>query len=132
MAPKDIDRLAKILWNYHHLHHKLKKADGIFVLGSNDVRVADYGAKLFLEGYAPLIIFSGGMAHHNDLLKTYWKKPEAEVFAERALKLGVPNDKIILEDKATNTGENVRFTKELLKKRKLNLTSFIVVQKPYM
>ena len=34
---------------------------------SNDLRVADYTAELFLQGWAPLIIFSGGIAHQEDL-----------------------------------------------------------------
>lgn len=132
MAAKQVDQLARKVWDYHHINHKLEKADAIFVLGSHDLRVADYGAKLFLEGYAELIIFSGGIAHHNDLLGTKWKRPEAEMFAERAMKLGVPRNKIIIENKATNTGENVQFTEKILKERGLEINSFIVVQKPYM
>jgi len=54
------DKLAKIIWDYHHIGHKLEKADCILVLGSSDIRIAEYGAKLFFDGWAPLIIFSGG------------------------------------------------------------------------
>jgi len=132
MALNEIDILAKKLWDYQQLHNKLEKADCIFVLGSHDLRVADYAAKLFLDGWAPIMIFSGGFAHKNDLLNTNWDKSEAEVFAERASSLGVPKEKIIVESKATNTGENVEFTEKLLKKKKLVFNSFIVVQKPYM
>ncbi|MEK6845918.1 MAG: YdcF family protein, partial [Nanoarchaeota archaeon] len=132
MASKDVDNLARKIWNYHHVNHKLEKAECIFVLGGPDLRVAEYGAKLFLDGYAPVIIFSGGIAHQGDLLETGWKKPEAEVFAEKAMELGVPKDRIIIENKATNTGENVRFTEKILKEKGLNFESFIVVQKPWM
>jgi uncharacterized SAM-binding protein YcdF (DUF218 family) len=128
----EVNKLAKKIWDYHHVNHKLEKADCILVLGSHDLRVAEYGAKLFLGGYAPLIIFSGGMAHQGDLLETEWKKSEAELFAERAIKLGVPKDKIIIENKSTNTGENVQFTEKILKEKGLDFESFIVVQKPYM
>ena len=41
-------------------------------------------------------------------------------------------DRILIENKSTNTGENVRFTRALLEARGLAPTSFIVVQKPYM
>ena len=132
MTIANVDKLARKIWDYHHLHHELEKADGIFVLGSNDARIAEYGARLFLDGWAPIIIFSGGIAHQDDLLKTEWKKSEAETFAGIAIALGVPKDKIIIENKATNTGENVQFTEKILKDKKLNLKSFIVVQKPYM
>jgi len=48
------------------------------------------------------------------------------------IEIGMEPSKIILEDKATNCGENVQFTKELLKDREPALTTGIVVQKPYM
>ena len=99
---ENIDVLAKKIWDYHHLHHTLEKADCIFVLGSHDLRVAEYSAQLFLKGYAPWIIFSGGIAHHGDLLETSWNKTEAEIFAKRAIQQGVPEDKIIIENKAKN------------------------------
>lgn len=128
MENKTTDELAKILWNYNNLNQPIKKSDAIFVLGSNDVRVAQYGAKLFLQGYAPLIIFSGNVG---ELTKDVWNKPEAKVFAEEAIKLGVPQEHILIENRATNTGENIQYTKQLLNEKDLHLTSFIVVQKPY-
>lgn len=128
-----IDDLSKKLWDYNKLiNQTIKKSDCIFVLCSHDLRVAEYAAKLFLENWAPYIIFSGGIAHKNDLLNTGWNKTEAEMFADVVIKIGVPKDKIILEKEATNTGENVLFTKKLLKERGFNFDSFIIVQKPYM
>jgi len=129
MDTEPIDRLPKIIWDYHHLNHQLRKADCIFALGSNDIRVAEYAAKLFLQNYAPFIIFSGGAGV---LTKDIFNKPEAEIFADIAIRLGVPKEKIIIENKSTNTGENVQFTKEMLKERGLDFNSFILIQKPYM
>lgn len=43
-----------------------------------------------------------------------WDRSEAEIFAEHAIAKGVPGDKIKLETKSTNIGENVKFTRELL------------------
>lgn len=63
---------AKILWEYSNMRQEPQKADIIMVLCSNDIRVAEYAAKLFLEGYAPFILFSGGVAHTNDVLSTGW------------------------------------------------------------
>ncbi|KKR20410.1 MAG: hypothetical protein UT48_C0018G0003 [Parcubacteria group bacterium GW2011_GWE2_39_37] len=76
MNTKKIDELAKIIWDYHHVNHELKKADCIFVLCSNDVRVAEYATGLLLKDFAPKILFSGGSAHQNDLLATGWDIPE--------------------------------------------------------
>jgi len=129
MNQEEIDALAKTIWDYHHLNHHLKKADCIFVLGSHDIRVAEYAADLFLQGFAPYIVFSGGLG---SLTASIFKKSEAEIFADIAIAKGVPKDKIIIENKSTNTGENVRFTKEILKQRGLDFNFFILVQKPYM
>ena len=86
----EVDRLAKILWDYHHMNHKLKKADCIFVMGSHDLRVAERGAQLFLDGWAPLIVFSGGKGR---LTKDLWDEPEADKFAQIAIDMGVPQKK---------------------------------------
>ena len=113
---KDINLLAKKIWEYHLLHHKLKIADLILVMGSTDIQVAERGADVYLEGWAPLIVISGGLGR---IAKKIWRKSEAEVFAEVVINKGVPKNKIIIENKSTNTGENVVFTKNLLKKRKI-------------
>lgn len=123
------DQLAEILWDYNNIQMPLEKADAIFVLCSHDTRVAQRGAQLFLDGYAPYIIFSGGAGV---LTKHIFDKPEAEIFAEIAIQMGVPENKILIESKATNTGENVIFTRKLLEEKNLYPESFILVQKPFM
>ena len=128
----DILQKAQIIWDYHLLHMDLHPSDLIIVLGSNDIRVAQRGTELFLSKYAPLILFSGGIAHTEDMLNTGWNKPEADVFAEEAIKLGVPKEDILIENKATNTGENILMVYELLKKKTLIPNSVLIVQKPYM
>ena len=45
---------------------------------------------------------------------------------------GVPRDHILLEDRATNTGENVAFSRALLAERGIHPRRVIAVQKPYM
>jgi uncharacterized SAM-binding protein YcdF (DUF218 family) len=118
--------LAKKLWDYHHMHHTLEKADCILVLGSHDLRVAEHAAQLYLDGWAPLIIFSGGLGNFT---REMWKETEADQFAAMAKKMGVPEDAILIENKSTNTGENILFTQQLLALKGLDPQSFIVVQK---
>lgn len=125
----DIISAAKIIWEYHHMEHKLKKSDCILVLGSHDTRVAERGAEIFLQGFAPVIVFSGYLGA---LTLGSWERSEAEVFAEIAVKLGVPEEKILIENKSTNTGENFMFSKALLSEKGRVPNSIIAVQKPYM
>jgi uncharacterized SAM-binding protein YcdF (DUF218 family) len=124
-----IHDLAKKLWHYHRLNHRLEKADAILVLCSYDKRVAERGAQLFLEGMAPLLIFSGGLG---TITRNMWSEPEADQFAKVAMSMGVPEEKILIENRSTNTGENVLYTKALLAEKKLDPEKFILVQKPYM
>lgn len=129
MLTSEEKQLAKVLWDYHHVNHQLEKSDCILVLGSHDTRVADRGAELYLQGYAPLLIFSGGLGNFTQGI---WDEPEADKFAKIALALGVPKEAILIENQSTNTGENIRFTQKLLSEKGLDPQSFIVVQKPYM
>jgi uncharacterized SAM-binding protein YcdF (DUF218 family) len=121
--------LARQLWHFHRMNHQLERADAILVLCSYDKRVAERGAQLFLEGWAPLLIFSGGLGA---ITRRMWSEPEADQFAKIALSMGVPEEKILIENRSTNTGENVQFTKALLAEKGITPEKFILVQKPYM
>lgn len=125
----DIRALAERIWDYHRLQHDLAPADAILVLCSHDERVAERGAQLFNQGFASLLIFSGG---RGAITTRLWNEPEAERFARIAMRLHVPHECILIEAKSTNTGENVRFTRQLLAERGLDPQRFILVQKPYM
>ncbi len=125
----EIRALAEKLWDYHRLKHELTRADAILVLCSHDERVAERGAQLFNQGFAPLVIFSGG---RGAITTKLWNEPEAERFARIAMRMNVPHDSILIESKSTNTGENVQFTRRLLAERGIDPRQFIVVQKPYM
>ena len=124
----NIDYYGKILWNYHRLNEDVKKSDVILGFGSHDLHVAKRCAQLFLDGYGNMIIFTGG---YGRITENLWNMAEAEKFAQIAIKMGVPKNKIIIEDKASNTGENISNTKEILKNINLSPSSFIVVDKPY-
>jgi len=126
---QEIRELALKLWRYHGMNQQLEKADALLVLCSYDTSVAERGARLFLEGWAPLLIFSGGLGA---ITRNLWSEPEAELFARVAREMGVPGGRILVETRSTNTGENVRFTRRLLEERGLDPESFILVQKPYM
>ncbi|KOS23308.1 Uncharacterized protein ESCO_003664 [Escovopsis weberi] len=121
---------ARLVYNYHRLHMRLEPADAIFCLCSLDTRIARYAAQLYHAGLAPLLIFSGDSGA---LTRDVFDRPEAEVFAAEARAAGVPASAVVVEPRARNTGENIRFTHELLlRERGLRLRSLMLVQKPYM
>jgi uncharacterized SAM-binding protein YcdF (DUF218 family) len=124
-----VDQPAKIVWDYMQMHETLAPAEAIFVLCSMDTRVAECAAQLYAQGYGRWIIISGGLGK---LTKDRFDKPEAQIFADIITKTGVPEERLIIEDQSTNTGENVRFTYQLLNEQDRHFKSLILVQKPYM
>ena len=129
MITSGILSLAQQLWNYHHVNHIIEKSDCILALGSHDLRVAQRAAQLYLQGFAPKVIMSGGLGNFT---KEMWTEKEADKFAAIAIQMGVPREVILIENNSSNTGENILFTQKLLEEKGLFLQSFIVVQKPYM
>lgn len=126
MTPEEA---IETLWDYHHVKQELRPADLIFILGSNDVRVAQYAAELYKRNLAPILLFSGGVGRFTG----EWAVTEAELFAAAAMEKGVPEKAILIENKSTNTGENVRYSREILKKAGIpEPVSLIALQKPYM
>jgi uncharacterized SAM-binding protein YcdF (DUF218 family) len=126
---KRIRALAETIWQYHQLNHQLTHADAILVLCSHDTIVAERAAELFLQGWAPILIFAGGLG---SITRHFWRDPEADQFARIAIAMGVPAERVLIENRSTNTGENILFTRQLLFERQLDPQKFILVQKPYM
>lgn len=121
--------LLNILWDYLHMGNQLEKCDCILGLGCHDLRVPKRCAQLYHQGYGDIIIFAGGLGK---VTKELWNQSEAEKFADIAISLGVPKEKIYLEMRSTNTGDNFRFTKKLIEEQQLTINTFLLVHKPYM
>jgi len=124
-----IDQLAQIIWEYHHLHHSLEKADSIIVLGNTDLRTIERGIEVYKSGLSTQMIISGGLGM---ITSKIWNEPEADQFAKIAIQNGVPADRILIENQSTNTGDNFRLVRSKLKEKGINYHSFLVVTKPYM
>jgi len=91
--------------------------------------VAERGAEVFLAGWAPLVVFTGNLGA---LTAEIWSRPEAEIFADVAAARGVPRERMLIEPRATHTGENVDFSRRLLAEQGVTPKRAIAVQKPYM
>ncbi len=128
------DTATKIIWDYMLMHHDLKKSDVIFVLGNRDTRVAEHAAHLYLDGWAPVILFSGSGTVNNHKVgrEKFIGTTEAEVFADIAIKNGVPKEAVFIENQSQNTGQNYEFGIKKLNERGITPTRIILVQKPYM
>jgi uncharacterized SAM-binding protein YcdF (DUF218 family) len=123
---------ARIIWEYLQLRHQPIPADVILALGTNDLRVASFAARLYHGGFGKLLVFTGGIAHQNDLLNTGWERSEAEMFAEVAEREGVPREHMLLETHATNTAENIRLGRRLIEDRGIRPRNIVLAVKPFM
>ena len=122
-------QLAQVLWDYMKLEHPLEKADVIIGLGSTDIRTAKWCAKLYKEGWAPIIIFTGANGRMSENVFT---ESEAGMFSKVAQDSGIPENAIKCETKATNTGENIKFSHKALLDLGIVPKKIILVTKPYM
>jgi uncharacterized SAM-binding protein YcdF (DUF218 family) len=122
-------QLGKVLWDFLRLNAPLDKGQAIVVFGGHDLRVADWAAQLWLDGWAPLLVLSGGLGYYTSKI---WSEPEAHKFRRIAIEKGVPNAAIVVEAESRNSGENVGFTRRLLAQNGISLTRGICVQKPYL
>jgi uncharacterized SAM-binding protein YcdF (DUF218 family) len=127
--PAHILPSAKILWKYLQMNQPLQKSDVVIAMGSHDLRVAAYAAQLVLEGWAPLLICSGSFGR---LTSSIWQESEAARFAAAAVEKGLSQKKILQEDRSTNTGENLLFSKSLCKKHGIPTRTVLLIHKPYM
>ncbi|WP_336916846.1 YdcF family protein [Vibrio cholerae] len=126
---KRLYQQIETLWDYLQLHQQPDVADLILVLGSNDVRVAEHAAKLYHQGLAPYVLFSGGFGRFT---QGVFNHSEAETFAALAKDAGVPEHAILLETQSTNSGENLHFSHQLLVQQARPAKRILLVQKPYM
>ncbi len=75
---------------------------------------------------------TGGIAHQGDLLATPWTRSEAEMYADILTTRGVPETCILIEPRATNTSENLRFSRQLIEDNGLRPDNIVLAVKPFM
>ncbi|RJG51504.1 YdcF family protein [Motilimonas pumila] len=123
-----VDQHGQILWDFLSEESELKPASCIIVMGSIDTRTAERAAQCMLSGLAPVVVFSGNCGRNTEGL---FQQTEAELFAEKAVSLGVDPSQVLIEPKATNTGENVKFAMALLAEKGIAVDSVILVHKNF-
>ena len=119
----------QVLWDYLGMHQTPAKADCIVGFGNFNTDIARRAAELYHQGYAPKILFTGGLGRNTTRLFT---EPEAVRFARVAMECGVPEGDIILEDKATNTKENIDFMREIFETQGIPHDHVLGVHQPFM
>ena len=100
----------------------LAKADAIVAISGDTGARTDTAVALWKQGYAPLLIFSGGSSDPQSVAS-------AELMKRSAVAAGVPENAIAVEGASATTEENAERVAELMKTR--GLASAILVTSPY-
>ena len=119
----------QVLWDYLGMHRQPEQADCIVGFGNFNTNIARRAAELYHQGFAPKVLFTGGLGRNTEGLLP---EPEAVRFAKVAVECGVPEADILIEDKSTNTKENIEFTRRLLEDRGLPHGHILGVHQPFM
>ncbi|WP_030895201.1 YdcF family protein [Streptomyces sp. NRRL F-5053] len=120
---------ATVIWNYHRMRHRLRPVDVAIGLGSHDLGVAARSAELYRSGLFPTLVFTGG---NSPTTQARFPRGEAVHFREHAVELGVPAEAILVEPHASNTGQNIAFSRALLADAWMHPATVLLISKPYM
>lgn len=102
---------------------KCASADAIIAISGGDTSARTAEAiRLYEAGWAPKLLFSGAAADKSG-------PSNAEVMKEQAVKAGVPESAISIEDLSATTAENAKNTSELVKE--MGLQRVILVTSAY-
>jgi uncharacterized SAM-binding protein YcdF (DUF218 family) len=118
-------------------------ADLVVLAGNAVMPTIDAACRLAAENRTLLI--SGGIGHSTTFLYAAVARhpryntlrttglAEATILADIAHQFWtIPHERIVVEDRSTNCGENARFTREIMAQRDIHSHSAIVVQDPTM
>ena len=126
--PESLRSDVEMLWRYHDMRHDLRPCDVGIGLGSHDPGVAVAAVDLFLRGMFPYVVFTG--ANSPTTVERY-PRGEAIHYREYAVEHGVPPESVLIETRATNTAENMTFTRALLAEQQIDARSVIIMSRPY-
>jgi DUF218 domain len=160
-AVDDVNRICGYLATDDFAHNPIRtddivqkvgstKFDVIAVFGNQVLATFAEACSLFRAGFGRQLLFSGGCGHSTELLRANIAKsarygrflvhglvgdawPEADMFAKMAqIEFAIPADKILIENASTNTGENARFSLQLLSQLASAPQRILVIQDPVL
>lgn len=133
---KVIDDISDFIF----LQDEMQKADIIFIPGGSHPELGEYAAELWKQGFASLVMPSGGVSVKTGKFNGVKSKKElydkdyktdCEFLADVLIKNGVPENSIIWEDKSGYTKENAVFSRTIADKNNLHITKAILCCKSF-
>jgi len=128
LSAREYDALGTV-WEYLRLGREPKKADCIIGFGNYNMDIPARAAELYHAGFAPYVLFTGGLGRNTLGMLS---RSEAECFAETAIRCGVPENRILLDTKSRNTADNLNFSRALLERSGIRVSTALGVHQPFM
>jgi hypothetical protein len=122
----NVDKLYKAITDFIFIEDPPQKADIILIPGGSKPQLMERACLLYLDGFAPLLLPSGGK---NKALVNH--VTEWDYFLEIAKEKGVPEEVILKEDKATNTYENALYSKKAIEDKGIRIKKALLVCKSF-
>lgn len=122
------------------VNHEPRKADIIFLPGGSDPLPPERAAELYKQGYAPLLMPSGGVSVKRDRWPGVQRKADiysgdyhsdCEFYTDVLKKNGVPLSAIIPEEKSGHTRDNAFFSRNTADGYGLKIKTAIIVCKSF-
>ena len=134
------ERLIEDISEFIFVSDEPIKSDIIFLPGGSHPSVPECGAKLYREGFAPLLMPSGGVSVKFGRWQGVKEKADiyngdyhtdCEFFTDVLIKNGVPKTAVIEENKSGHTRDNAFFSRKTADKRGIDIKSGIIVCKSF-
>ncbi len=121
--------LLQIIWDYMVVEDEVPTSADAIVIGGSGMTTdsALRAAELYHAGVAPVIVASGFANPEFSASVT-----EAEMLADVLIDQGVPPEAIKRDHAATNTGDNITNSANILKDAGIYAGSVILIHKPFM
>lgn len=133
-------RIIEDITNFMFVEDILVKSDVILIPGGSYPELPEQAAKLWRDGYAPIIVPSGGVSvktgkfngvkskrniYHKDYLT------ECDFYTDVLTINNVQEEKIIGENQSGSTAENARFTRQILDAKGISPKTAIICCKNF-
>lgn len=123
-ALAEVQESYDVLFDYLAVTDDLAPSDAIVCFGSRDPLVPVRAARLYHDGFAPIVVTTGGVALHAG-------RSEADVFADELISRDVPADRVLVERDSSHTGDNVSLALALLRVHGAQVASVVAVAWPF-
>jgi uncharacterized SAM-binding protein YcdF (DUF218 family) len=133
-------RIINDITNFIFVSDKPRKSDIIFLPGGSFPDIPEKAAKLYHEGYAPLLLPSGGVSVKTGKFGGVKSKQEiydkdyqtdCEFYTDVLLKNGVQQPAVLCEDKSGHTKDNAFFSRKVTDSNGLQIRNAIIVCKSF-